>query len=270
MGEPTAVPLRAILDLFLAGSQLPVKTIEALIAGDEHAEDLLIEVVRSQAVRDESWAPVWALIALGERHSMRALPAILECMRSGTDLVHEAVEFALLRYGEAAVDPILRFLDDNPALDGRVHLYSVLAAGHTPRAIEYLIAQLRRDEDCVGSVAWALAETRDPGAVAAIEREAHRFGSREPELGEALEAARGTDDLTNPLLADWRTHWTFEEGDIPSEDDPEPETMRDEEDGLNLQPRYLDVHCPICESHLEYDVQEDQARVLRGGRQRRV
>jgi hypothetical protein len=128
---------------------------------------------------------------------------------------------------------------------------------------------LRLDEDCVAPIAWALAETRDARAVAAIEQESRRLGGREPEVAEALEAARGSDDLSNPLLEDWREHWTFdEEAEEEPEADDEPEAMRDEEGGLDLAPRYFDVHCPVCESHLEYDSKEGEARVLRTPRKR--
>ncbi len=271
MGGPTVVQLRTVLELVLAGSRLPQQAVLALIAGDDQGEDLLIEIARSRAVRDDAWAPVWALVTLGERRSPRALPAILDCIRTGSDLVHEAVEFALLRYGESAVDPILGFLDENPALEGRVHLYSVLAASRVRRAIDYLIGQLRLDEECAAPLAWALAETRDSLAMAAIERESQRLGAREPELSEALEAARGTDDLSNPLFQDWRAHWTFEEEDDADADadaEQEPDTLNDEEDGLNLQPRYFDVRCPVCESQIEYDSREDQTRVMKVPRKR--
>lgn len=265
MAKTTESSLRAVFEVLTAGSQLPVRAMEQLIRGDERGEQLLIEVLRSRAVRDESWGPIWAIVALGERRSARALPFILECMLNGTDMVHEAVEFALLRYGAGAIDALLRFMDENPGLEGRVHLYSALATSRAPQAIDYLIAQLRRDEDCTASVAWALATTRDPRAVAAIEREVERTPKHDPELDEALAAARGDEDLRNPLLEDWRTHWVFE--DAPAEEsdvEHDLETMRDEDaGGLNLQPRFFDVHCPVCESQLEYDSVENETRVLK-------
>src|SRR5437867_7573701 len=91
------VHLRNVLELFKAGSQIPVRAVEELISADAAAEELLIEVLRSRAVRDESWAPLWSIIALGERRSIKAVPAILGCMRDGNNLIHEGVEFALLR-----------------------------------------------------------------------------------------------------------------------------------------------------------------------------
>jgi hypothetical protein len=211
-------------------------------------------------------------VALGERRSRRALPAILDCIRLGSDLVHEAVEFALLRYGPEVVDPVIRFLEENPGLEGRVHLYAVLGSTKTPRAIDWLIARLRLDEECVAPVAWALAETRDPRALAAVEREAARLGGREPELQQALDGVRTGDDLSNPLHADWRSHWAFQDEDdedAAAEEEGEPETMRDEdESGLNLQPRWFDVRCPCCEAQIEYDSVEDEARVLRSPKSR--
>src|SRR5262245_17676908 len=155
------VHLRNILELFKSGSQIPVRAVEDLIAADGSADDLLIDVLRSRAVRDESWAPLWAIIALGERHAFRAAPAILGCMREGNNLIHEGVEFALLRLGPGVVEPILQFLEDNPGLEGREHLYAVLSHYRTRRAVDYLVAQIRRDEDCVAALAWALAETRE-------------------------------------------------------------------------------------------------------------
>ncbi len=271
MSGPTDVPERTVLDLLLAGSRLPVEAVERLIAGDRRAEDLLLEVIGSRAVRDDSWAPVWAIVALGERRSARALPGLLDCIRRGSDIVHEAVEFALLRYGEAAIDPTLAYLGENPGLEGRVHLYASLAATRAPRAVDYLIRQLRQDEECAAPIAWALAETGDPRAVAAIEKEAQRTGGRDADVAEALEAARGGEDLTNPLQEDWRTHWAFdeEEEEATSEAEEEPETMRDEESSLDLTPRYFDVRCPVCESQLEYDSKEGESRVLRAQKKQR-
>src|SRR5688572_23061509 len=181
--------LRHALELCMSGSRIPVESVEALIAGDASVEPILVDLVRSRAVREDAWGPLWAIVALGERRSHMGLSAILEAARSDNDIVHEGVEFALSRYGVAAVEPTLAFLRDNPGLDGRVHLYSALARSRDRRALDYLIRQLRLDEDCMGAIAWALAETRDPKAVAALEAIAARFGQRDAELVEALEAA---------------------------------------------------------------------------------
>jgi hypothetical protein len=246
-----------------------VRTIEQLIAAEDSIEPLLVDLLRSRAVRDDSWAPLWAIITLGERRSLRCAPDILGAMRTGNSLLHEAAEFALLRLGEAAVDLVLTFLDENPGLEGRLNLYGVLAHYKTTRAIEFLIAQLRRDEDCVGSVAWALAESRHPAAIAAL-RAACARPHVDPEIREALQAATGpVEDLKNPLLDDWRKHWTWQEED---EDEIADDAPSDElawgnpENDLELTPRYYDISCPICTSRLEYDTREDDVNVLKCGR----
>ena len=128
--------LRHVLELCKAGSRIPVETVEALIAGDGGAEPVLVDLVRSRAIREDAWGPLWAIVVLGERRSMAGLPAILEAARFDNDIVHEGIEFALGRYGAAAVDPILNFLRDNPGLDGRVHLYTALARTRDRRALQ--------------------------------------------------------------------------------------------------------------------------------------
>ena len=266
------VHLRNVLELFKAGSQIPVRAVEELIGADAGAEDLLIEVLRSRAVRDESWAPLWAIIALGERRSLKSAPAILACMREGNNLIHEGVEFALLRLGASVVDPILQFLEDNPGLEGREHLYAVLAHARTPRAVDYLIGQLKRDEECVASVAWALAETGEPRALEAVREACRRLGSRQPDLQESIDAARAEGDLENPLLKDWRTHWVWEDdaatGEEPEEEQEEEAWGVTESGDLDLAPRWFDVTCPVCTSRLEYDSKEDEVSVLKHGKAR--
>lgn len=266
------VYLRHVLDLCKSGSRLPQGAMEALIAAPPAVEPFLIDLARAPAVRDDSWGPLWALLVLGERRSPAGLDAILEAMLRGQDLIHEGVEFALLRYGRAAAGPILAFLDAHPALEGRVHLYSVLARSGDRRALEYLILQLKRDTDCLAGLAWALAEARDPRGLAALEALAARMGRREPEILEALEASGSPGGIDNPLLQDWRIHWTWsdeeesagEEGEPAAEEpagwgDSEPETPA-------FQPRCYDVDCPACGSHLEYDTSDGSVRMVRDGR----
>jgi len=261
------VHLRNILELFKAGSQIPVRAVEELIAGDSMVDDLLIEVLRSRAVRDESWAPLWAIVALGERRTFKGAPVILACMRDGNNLIHEGVEFALLRLGPGVVDPILQFLEDNPGLEGREHLYAVLAHFRTRRAVDYLVAQIRRDEDCVTALAWALAETREPRAIEAINEAVRRMGAREHNLAEPLKAAASGEDLGNPLLEDWRKHWVWDEDEMDVADEEEPQELPwggVDESGLDLTPRWYDITCPGCLSRLEYDSREDEVKVLKG------
>jgi hypothetical protein len=269
MSDPDdAVHVRHILELFQAGSQLPVRAMEQLIAGGDPGERLLRDLLASRAVRDDSWAPLWAVIALGERRSVAAIPDILRCMRASNSLLHEAVEFAMLRFGVQAIEPILEFLGENPALEGRVHLYAVLAHTRAPRAIEYLVNQLRCDEECVASIAWALAETRHPRALEAIRQAVRRHGLHEPELEEALAAAAGDEPLDNPLLDDWRKHWAWEDDEAEGAGEQEDEELATGEDAsdLDLAPRYYDLSCPFCASRLEYDAREDDVKVLKPGR----
>ncbi len=269
MSESDSTQLRRILELCKAGSRLPEEAVAALIAGPPSVEPLLVDLVRSRAVRDDAWGPLWAIVVLGERRSPAGLGAILDAMRDGAELIHEGAEFALLRYGAAAAGPVLRFLDENPGLEGRVHLYSVLARTGDRRALDYLAAQLLRDEDGRAGVAWSIAECRDPRAVAALEIYLARPGRRDPELVEALEAASDPETLHNPLLRDWRLHWTWTDEDeaLPEdeEDAVEPAGEMPEETPA-FQPRCYDVDCPQCGSNLEYDTSDGSVRVTRRGR----
>ncbi|MBI4564307.1 MAG: hypothetical protein HY716_06410 [Planctomycetes bacterium] len=259
------VHLRHVLELCKSGSRPPVETVSALIASDPSVEPLLIDLVRSRALCDAFWAPLWAVVILGERRCEAALPALLEALTCRNDLIHEGVEFALLRFGRDAVGPILQFLDEHPGLNGRVHLYAVLACAQDRRALDYLIAQLRRDEECMGAIGWALTQTRDPHAMSALERMAARFGKRDPDLQEAWEAAQTPQPTANPLLAEWRTHWAWLE-DEESETEPEEPAPEEEEEGPSFLPRCYDVPCPVCRSQLEYDTRDGSVKVVLEGR----
>jgi hypothetical protein len=267
--------LRHVLELCKSGSRIPEETVEALIAGDAAVEPLLVDLVRSRAIREDAWGPLWAIVILGERRSPAGLPAIIEAARTDNDIVHEGIEFALSRYGAAAVDPILAFLRDNPGLDGRVHLYSALARSHERRALDFLIRQMRLDEDCMGAIAWALAETRDPKSVAALEAIAARFGSRDPELIEALEAAVNPPAEEAAAEEDWRSHWTWldEEMTETAEETGEPAASgaaEEDGDGPSFLPRCYDVRCPVCRSEMEYDTSDGSVKVTQRNSERRA
>ncbi len=267
--------LRHVLELCKAGSRIPIETVATLIEGDASVEPFLIDLVRSRAIREDAWGPLWAIVVLGERRSAAGLSAILEAARSDNDIVHEGVEFALGRYGAAAVDPILAFLRDNPCLDGRVHLYSALARSRERRALDYLVRQLRLDEDCMGAIAWALAETRDPKSVAALEAITARFGPRDRELVEALEAAVNPPAEEAAADEDWRSHWTWldEDSTEAAEEAGEPaasSASEEEGEGPNFLPRCYDVRCPACRSELEYDTSDGSVKVTQARNERRA
>ncbi|HZN61383.1 MAG TPA: hypothetical protein VFC90_03160 [Planctomycetota bacterium] len=267
--------LRHVLELCKSGSRIPVETVATLIEGDAAVEPLLIDLVRSRAVREDAWGPLWAIVVLGERRSPAGLPAILEAARTDNDIVHEGIEFALGRYGAAAVDPILAFLRDNPGLDGRVHLYAALARSRERRALDFLIRQLRLDEDCMGAIAWSLAETRDARAVAALEAITARFGRRDAELAEALEAAINPPAEEAAPDEDWRAHWTWldEESVESSEESGEPAaagTAEEEGEGPTFLPRCYDVRCPVCRTEMEYDTSDGSVKVTQPKNERRA
>jgi hypothetical protein len=258
--------LRHVLELCKAGSRIPVESVEQLIRGEAAVEPLLVDLVRSRAIREDAWGPLWAIVVLGERRSAAGLPAILDAARTDNDIVHEGIEFALARYGAEAVEPILAYLRDNPGLDGRVHLYSALARSRDRRALDFLIRQMRLDEDCMGAIAWALAETRDPKSVAALEGIVARFGARDPELHEALEAAVNPPAEETAAEEDWRTHWTWldEETAETVEESSEPASQgnaEEEAEGPSFLPRCYDVRCPVCRSEMEYDTSDGSVRV---------
>ena len=166
--------LRHILELCKAGSRIAVETVEALIAGDPSVEPLLIDLVRSRAIREDAWGPLWSIVILGERRSPAGVAAILEAARTDNDIVHE--DRVALGPRRAAA-PILAFLRVNPA--STAASVPALARSRERRALD-LIRQLRLIPT-KGAIAWALAETRDP-ETAGAEAITARFGQRDRSL----------------------------------------------------------------------------------------
>jgi len=190
-------------------------------------------------------------------------------MREGNNLIHEGVEFALLRLGAAAVDPILQFLEDNPGLEGREHLYAVLATPG-PRAPSIISS--------ASSSATRSASPASPGRSRRPASRARWMPSAKPAAGwgpgsptcrnrSTPPAPRGP---RKPLLKDWRTHWVWDDDEAAgeeSEDEPEEEAWGVTDSGdLDLSPRWYDVTCPVCSSRLEYDSKEDEVNVLKHGK----
>lgn len=260
--------LTHVFELFKAGMRIPVPAMEKLIHADSSVEPLLLEILRSRAVEDDVWAPLWTLIVLGERRAARAIPAILDCVTRGQEGLREGVEFALLRMGARAEEPVLRYLKAHEGSPARLHLMGVLAHLRTERAVAYLIDQFRPESKDFIPVAWLLAESGHPRAIKALESAVREFPG-EPGLGEPLAARRRGEDLHNPLLGDWRTQWAWKDEEIlpgraAEEAPPEPDG-RAREDSPFL-PRAFDLSCPVCQSRLEFDSHTGDSRVTRPGR----
>lgn len=261
--------LTHVLELFKAGMRIPVSAMEKLIVADSGVEPLLVEILRSRAVEDDLWAPVWALVVLGERRSTRALHAILDALDRGQEAVREGVEFALLRMGAKAEEPSLRLLREHGESPGRLHLMAVLANLHTDRGVDYLLEQFRPESKDFIAVAWLLAESGHPRALRALEGAVREFPG-EPGLTEPLEARRRGEDLRNPLLGDWRKQWVWKEGECPADppEEAEPHPPHEAREESPFLPRAFEVGCPICRSRLEYDSHTGESRVVhRGGLQ---
>ncbi len=267
MGTPvnSARNLSQVVELFKAGIEIPIPALEKLIAGDAGVDDLLVDLLRSRAVEEGAWAALWALVALGERRCLRAVPDILGCLDRGHEVLREGVEFALLRIGGRAQDAVIRFLRDHEESPGRLHLLSYLSHVGSPRAIACLADQFRPESRDFIPVAWLLAGSGDLRALETLEAAVREFPD-EPGLAEPLEAIRGGDDLTNPLLGDWRTLWPWtQEAPAPPEPPPREERTADREDP-GYQPRAFDVACPACRSRLEFDSHTGESRVVHRGR----
>ena len=223
----TAAPARIlhhVLELFKAGPRTPVQAIEQLTAGPPAVEEVLLDLFDSPPVREESWAALWTLVVLGERRSMRALPALFAAAGSGNNIVTEGVEFALLRLGERAVGPVLDHLNAHPDAPGRIHLLALLAEHPNTRAVNALLRAFCPEARDFADVGWLLAQTRDPRATAALERAVQEYATYIPDIREPLEAYLKKVDLTNPLNTDWRVCWSWDAAaDEPPAEDPDDE-----------------------------------------------
>ena len=101
---------------------------------------------------------------------------------------------------------------------------------------------------------------------AALEGIVARFGARDPELHEALEAAVNPPAEEAPAEEDWRTHWTWldEETAETVEESSEPASQGNAEEdaeGPSFLPRCYDVRCPVCRSEMEYDSSDGSVKV---------
>lgn len=261
--------LTQVLELFKAGAKIPVSAMEDLIAGPPLVEDVLIEVLESRAVVDESWAALWSLVILGERRSVKAIPAILACVSRGNNIVAEGAEFALLRLGPRALRPTLDYLRAQPGVAGRIHLFALLAELRVPEAIDGLLREFCPEAKDFVDIGWMLASSRDDRAIAALQAAVDEFGGPMPDLKEPLDAVRRGDDLTNPLTGDWRTCWHWDiEAETETDADPDDEIREHfpadkEEPDLGLAPSTYDLTCPVCSSELELDIRDDSVEVRR-------
>jgi hypothetical protein len=273
MGTPgnSSRSLLLVLELFKAGRHLPIAAIEKIIAADGSVDDPLIGVLRSRAVDDDTWGPLWALVALGERRTGRAIPAILECLDRGHEVLRDGVEAALLRMGTHAQGAVLRYLQAHEGTPARLHLMSVLAHLGTDRAVEYLLDQFRPESKDFVAIAWLLAESGHPRALKALETAVQEFPT-EPGLKDPLESLKRGEPLANPLLGNWREQWIWKDDapeeptpSVSQESAPEAEPARPVKESCEFAPRAYDLECPACRSRLEFDSHTGDARVVKPG-----
>ena len=261
--------LTNVLELFKAGMRMPVSVIEQLIAADAGVEPVLIDVLRSRAVDDDSWAPLWTLVVLGERRCARAIPEILGCLERSNEVLRNAIESALLRMGPPAEEPVLHYLKEHEESEARMHLLSVLATIASEKSVAFLIEQFRPESVDYVALGWLLAGCGRSEGVQALEKGLRDFP--EPGLAEPLLALHKGEDLRNPLLNDWHTQWTWEEEtssqDSEEEDSEEAQADDTREEGPEFAPRHYDVNCPVCRSHLEFDSHTGESRALERGLQ---
>jgi HEAT repeat protein len=155
------------------------------LAGMDHpaAMELLAEAVR-HPIQDVRFGAAFQLGA--KFHDPRALPALLEALRSG----HREMEpWMISRIGEPAVPAVLRALDDK-TFPGRSDLYYILGSIGGAAAVEALIASLSSSNASDrSSAAFALSAAGDRAALSALRETLH---DTDPKVREGVATALAT------------------------------------------------------------------------------
>ncbi|OGE80346.1 MAG: hypothetical protein A2826_02730 [Candidatus Doudnabacteria bacterium RIFCSPHIGHO2_01_FULL_43_23] len=118
---------------------------------------------------DESYAPLWSMVALGFVGSRKAIPALLDVLDSDADYWCEAASEALVRivqrHGEPVLEPIEVFIEkrlDHDPFDARLFAYEPIAQLKTSgRAKKFLIRMFEQDDQWQDSIAHDLANFGD-------------------------------------------------------------------------------------------------------------
>jgi len=110
-----------------------------------------------------------AALTLGRQPDADALPALLDALSTDPDFfVREDITWALLRLGEAAVDPLMDLLKSESA-DARHHAAHTLGKIGDPRAVDALIHVLGDSHPMVVmKAAFTLGQLKDTKAVPAL------------------------------------------------------------------------------------------------------
>ena len=172
------------------GEEIATQAIEALAAlGDTRAVPPLLDSLRSSRgpsllVRDSPCpeGPDPAASALALLKDARAIPGLVDACRRWPDST--AVRAALASFGTAAVEPLLKSLQDGESVEGSIR---ALAQIGDRRAVEPLQAALTGDNPVVRvEAAAALVRFGDSRAIGLVTE-----GLRDPETGYAAVKALG-------------------------------------------------------------------------------
>lgn len=146
-----------------------VETLSREAEGSE-AEAALIAAVAGWE-EDESFAPLWAMVALKGIASCRAVPTFLPIFDSDADFYHEAASEAMVAavrsHGDELLDQIEQYIEDRVNADsngGYIHAYAPFAAlTQSSRAKEFLMRMFEEDDTYYFAIAGDLLRFRDPG-----------------------------------------------------------------------------------------------------------
>lgn len=110
-----------------------------------------------------------AALTLGRQPDVDAMPALLDALSTDPDFfVREDITWALLRLGEAAVDPLMDLLQSDSA-DARHHAAHTLGKIGARRAVDALIGVLNDPHPMVMmKAAFTLGQIRDTKAIPAL------------------------------------------------------------------------------------------------------
>ena len=201
-----------------------VAAVEALSRAAEgsEAEAALIAAVAGWE-EDESFAPLWAMVALARIASCRAIPALLPIFDSDADFFHEAASEVMVAaarsHGDEILDPIEQYIEDRANSDssgGYIHAYAPFAAlTASPRAKEFLMRMVEEDDTYYFSIAGDLLKFRDPDVLPillrrlAFAREAgDAFAEREMRDACATLAGELPDDVSGERGDEpWEKRW---------------------------------------------------------------
>lgn len=209
--EPVGRRLANALDALVhAGSCAPLDAIGELLDLGEPAAAPLMALLEDIEPDEDDWTPLWATVALGELKAPAAAPALLRLFElpEGDVLAEAAVE-ALAKIGRPALPALLEFARGARGWEARLYAYGAIGQIPSPEALAFLVGALDRDPLLWSSIASALSDLGDPGAVPALRALLGRCEDREAtQVREAIDILEGRHPAYPKLWTqDWRERY---------------------------------------------------------------